>query len=161
MSGEDHWLEKAEIVLARIAPSAIASVIRRIVKEVGTRTLPALYSLSFRLSRYDLLLDRDARMALQSVHEGNLDLQSAGDDQGSHCELFLFSRVLPLWDGNEQLSRLLARPEAANDWIDFEWSYQGPIPEPLPAVSSARSCRCRFSFTCRTILLITEGLRYS
>jgi hypothetical protein len=138
-SGEDYFLEKAEIVLARVDHRAIGEVIRRIVTQAGTRSPQALYSLSHRLSDYDLLLDHDSRMALQSVRERNPEIRTGGDNQGAHCEFFLFSRVLPLWYGSKQLSHVLARPDDAFDWIDFEWSYQGPVDEALPAANTPRS----------------------
>jgi hypothetical protein len=131
-SGEDHWLEKAEVVLSRVAPEAIAKLIRRIIRGAPARTVEALYSLAFRLDEYDLLLDRDTRETLEVVRQGNPELQGTADTKGAHCEYFLFSRVLPLWIGNDQLRRLIARPAEALDWIDFEHSYRGPVDQNLP-----------------------------
>jgi hypothetical protein len=131
-SGEDHWLEKAEVVLSRVDPEAIANLIRRIVKGAPARSVEALYSLAFRLKDYDLLLDSDARRVLETVRQSNPELQGTADTKGTHCEFFLFSRALPLWDGSDQLRRLLARPAEALDWIDFENSYRGPVDGNLP-----------------------------
>jgi hypothetical protein len=131
-SGEDHLLEKTEIVLSRVDPRAIANGIRRIVKTAPARLVDALYSLAIRLQEYDLLLDRDTRETLELVRQRNPELQGPADSRGMHCELFLFSRVLPLWTGNGQLQHLLARPAEANDWIDFEYSYRGPVDGDLP-----------------------------
>lgn len=131
-SGEDHRLEEAEIVFSRVDAMAIAKLIRRIVTGAPTRSVEALYSLAFRLKEYDLLLDSDARMVLERVRQVNPDLQGTADTKGTHCEFFLFSRTLSLWIGNDQLQRLLARPAEANDWIDFENSYRGPVNGNLP-----------------------------
>jgi Restriction endonuclease len=131
-SGEDHFLEQAEIVLSRMDPGAIANVIRRIVKTAQARTVEPLYSLAFRLSEYDLLLDSDTRTTLEMARQSNPAIQGPEDSKGTHCEFFIFSRVLPLWTGNGQLERLLARPPEANDWIDFEHSYKGPVEGTLP-----------------------------
>ena len=137
-SGEDHFLEQAEIVLSRIDPRAIANFIRRIVKTAPSRSVDALYSLAFRLGEYDLLLDRETRSTLEIARQSNPELQGPTDSKGTHCEFFIFSRVLPLWTGNDQLQRLLARPPEANDWIDFEHSYKGPVAESLPQVHTAK-----------------------
>jgi hypothetical protein len=137
-SGEDHFLEKAEVVLSRVDPTAIANVIRRIVKTAPARLVDALYGLAFRLQEYDLLLDRDTRETLELVRQRNPVLQGPADSKGMHCEFFLFSRVLPLWTGNDQLQHLLARPADANDWIDFEHSYRGPVDGDLPEAKTPK-----------------------
>lgn len=137
-SGEDHWWERAETVLARVDSSAIAGLIRSVVKDVGARSLEALFQLSYRLANYDLLLDRDARLALETVFEATPELKSRSDDFATQSEYHLFSLVLPLWQGTEQLRRVLARPEDAFDWIQFELSYRGPVNGPLPSVRSSR-----------------------
>lgn len=131
-SGEDHWLEKAAVVLSRVDPCSIATLIRRIVKSAAARNVEALYSLAFRLQEYDLLLDTDVRTVLETVRQSNPDLRGAADSKGAHCEFFLFSRTLPLWSGNDQLRRLVARPAGALDWIDFENSYRGPVDGNFP-----------------------------
>lgn len=137
-TGEDHFFEQAEIVLSRVSPKAIAQVIRRIVKTAPVREVDALYSLAFRLSEYDLLLDDDTRNALEVARLNNPAIQGAEDSKGTHCEFFIFSRVLSLWTGYEQLERLLARRPEANDWIDFELSYKGPVVEPRPQATTPR-----------------------
>jgi hypothetical protein len=147
-SGEDHWLEKAEIVLARVDPDSIANLIRRIVKGAASRNVEALYSLAFRLQEYDLLLDSDARMVLETVRESNPELQGTADTMGTHCEFFLFSRALPLWNGNDQLRRLLERPAEALDWIDFEVSYRGPVDDNIPQSKTPIDC-------CRTLYYLS------
>lgn len=137
-SGEDHFLEQAEIVLSRVDPGAIANVIRRIVKTALVREVEALYSLSFRLNEYDLLLDKDTRSTLEAARLHNPAIQGEHDSKGTHCEFFIFSRVLPLWAGYEQLDRLLARRPEANDWIDFEHSYKGPAIGARPEAKTPR-----------------------
>ena len=138
-SSEDHWLEKAEVVLSRVDPGAIATLIRRIVKGAPARSVEALYSLAFRLREYDLLLDSDTRRVLETVRQSNPELQGTDDNKGTHCEFFLFSRVLPLWSGTGQLQRLLARPAEALDWIDFEYSYRGPVDGELPQSEASKA----------------------
>jgi hypothetical protein len=137
-SSEDHWLEKAEVVFARVDPGGIANLIRRIVAGASGRPIDALYSLAFRLQQYDLLLDRETRMVLEGIRQRNPELQGTADSKGTHCEFFLFSRTLPLWIGSDQLRRLLARSIEANDWIDFENSYRGPVGENLPESKTQR-----------------------
>ena len=137
-SGEDHFFEKAEIVLARVDPQAIANIIRRIVKTAPSRQVEPLYSLAFRLQEYDLLFDDETRLALESARENNPAIQGPADSKGMHCEFFLFSRVLPLWSGTGQLEKLLARRADANDWIDFENSYRGPVIGELPRAKSTK-----------------------
>jgi hypothetical protein len=137
-SGEDHRLEEAEVVLSRVDPGAIADLIRRIITGAPARSVEALYSLAFRLQEYDLLLDNEVRMVLEKVRQDNPELQGVADTKGTHCEFFLFSRTLPLWIGNDQLQRLLARPAEANDWIDFENCYRGPVNGDLPEPKTPR-----------------------
>lgn len=137
-SGEDHFLEKAEVVLSRVDPGAIANVIRRIVKTAPARLVDALYGLAFRLEEYDLLLDRDTRETLEHVRQNSPEFQGPADSKGMHCEFFFFSRVLPLWTGSGQLERLLSRPSDANDWIDFENSYKGPVNGNLPEAKTSK-----------------------
>ena len=137
-SGEDHFFEKAEIVLARVDPKAIAEVIRRICKSGCSRKLDALYSMAHRLEEYDLLFDTDTRTALECTRLSSPEIQGAGDSMGMHCEYFLFSRTLPLWTGSGQLERLLARQPDALDWIDFEHSYKGPVEGNLPDAETTR-----------------------
>ena len=137
-SGEDHFFKKAEVVLARVNPKAIADVIRRICKTGCSRKLDALYSLSHRLEEYDLLLDTDTRKALECTRLNSPEIKGPGDSMGMHCEYFLFSRTLPLWTGSGQLQRLLARPSDALDWIDFEHSYKGPVGGDLPDAKTPR-----------------------
>ena len=137
-SGEDHFLERAEIALARIDPSAIAKIIRRIVQSAPTRKVEALYSLCHRLEEYDLLLDTETRQLLEDARQKNPAVEGPVDKMGMHCEFFLFSRTLPLWTGVGQLERLIARPADANDWIDFENSYRGPVEGQLPDALTPR-----------------------
>lgn len=137
-SGEDHFLEKAEIVMSRVDPGAIANTIRRIVKTAPSRSVEALYSLAFRLEEYDLILDDDTRDTLEVARQNNLKTEGPADSKGIHSEFFLFSRVLPLWIGNGQLERLLARSPEANDWIDFEHSYKGPVEGNLPQATTPK-----------------------
>ncbi len=137
-SGEDHFLERAEIALARIDPAAIAKIIRRIVQSAPTRKVEALYSLCHRLEEYDLLLDTETRQLLEDARRNNPAVEGPADKMGMHCEFFLFSRTLPLWTGVGQLKRLIARPADANDWIDFENSYCGPVEGLLPDALTPR-----------------------
>ena len=137
-SGEDHFLEQAEIVMSRVDPKVMANTIRRIVQTAPSRPVEALYSLAFRLQEYDLILDNDTRNTLEVARRNNPAIQGSADSKGTHCEFFLFSRVLPLWSGNSQLERLLARPPEANDWIDFEHSYKGPVDGNLPQATTTK-----------------------
>jgi hypothetical protein len=138
-SGEDHWLKLAEVVLARIDPSAIAGLIRSIVNNGGTRSLDTLARLASILSNYDLLLNQETRESLETLYRTNPEIKAGTDDLAKQIEYYLFSRVLPIWRGTEQLNRVLARPDDAFDWIDFEHSYQGPVDAPLPTVVTSRS----------------------
>jgi hypothetical protein len=139
-SGEDHFLEKAEIVLSRVDPGAIAKVIRRIVSAASARNVDAIYSLAHRLEEYDLLLDRDSRNMLEAVRQSSAVIEGPADSKGMHAEFFLFSRVLPLWTGTGQLERLLARSQDAHDWIDLENYYQGPVEGSLPEATTPKDC---------------------
>lgn len=138
-SGEDHWLEKAIPVLARVLPSGIAKVLRRIVEDAATRSADALYALAAQVSVFDLVLDEKARLVLQSIRENRPGLRTAGDGFGPQTEFRLFARVLGLWNGTEQLEHLVARPEDAFDWLNFELFYRGPVDHPLPCVTTSKS----------------------
>ena len=130
-SGEDLQLEQAEKVLARVNPQGIAEVIRGVIKGAGGRTPEALAAMAFRLDHYDLLLDFSSRKMLWDILSSSPLFSPLQQDIAKWIESQLFQAALPLWSGNEQLRRLLDRPEDAFDARDFEWAYQGVVQPPV------------------------------
>lgn len=130
-TAEDMQLERSEEVLARVNPRGIAELIRGIVKRADERPLEALAALASKLDDYDLLLDAESRQVLWEILSSNRVFSSLEEDNAKQIEVQLFQAVLPLWSGNEQLKRLLARSEDGVDARDFEWAYHGPVHPPI------------------------------
>jgi transcriptional regulator with XRE-family HTH domain len=137
-TGEDLQLEESEGVLARLNPKGIGEVVRGIVKAAEERPLEALAALAWRLDDYDLLLDAESRQVLWKILSSNPVFSSLNQDIAKQVECHLFQAVLPLWNGNEQLMRLLRRSEDGFDLRDFQWAYRGPVQPPVDDPTSDR-----------------------
>ena len=137
-TGEDLQLEESEGVLARLNPKGIGEVVRGIVKAAEERTLEALAALAWRLDDYDLLLDAESRQVLWSILSSNPVFSPLNQDIAKQVECQLFQAALPLWNGNEQLNRLLRRSENGFDSRDFRWAYLGPVQPPVDDPNSDR-----------------------
>jgi hypothetical protein len=138
---EDLQLEQSEEVLARVHPKGIADLIRKVVKGAGGRPLEELAALASKLDDYDLLLETESRQVLWQILSSNPAFSPLEEDIAKQIEFQLFQAVLPLWNGNEQLRRLLGRSENGFDARDFQWAYRGPV---LPPVDDPTSDKGQF-----------------
>jgi hypothetical protein len=72
------------------------------------------------------------------VHASNPVFSPLNQDIAKQVECQLFQDALPLWNGNEQLNRLLRRSENGFDSRDFRWAYLGPVQPPVDDPNSDR-----------------------
>jgi hypothetical protein len=160
-TADDLRFEEIERVFLRVAPGAIADLVRTMCKDVGNRPPKALLSLGYHLDEYDLLLDRPSRDALWQLLSSRVREFNASDPTGNQIEYQFFQLVLWLWEGREQLDRILSRSEQAFDNRDFLYSYRGTISEPIPTpVSEAAWFRVLYFLgTIGSAPLSTEQLK--
>jgi len=131
-TADDLRFDEIERVSLRVAPRVIADVVRAMCNTVGNRAAKALLSLGWHIDGYDLLLDRPSREALWQLLSSGAHEFNASDPTANQIEYQFFQPVLWLWEGREQLDRILSRSEQAFDNRDFSYSYRGRISEPIP-----------------------------
>jgi hypothetical protein len=120
MTSEQHLLEEIEPALSAYAPEAIAGLIRRVAQQIGSREGLPLRQAAINLRDYAPLLTPNEVEALSATWQQLVAKSSAWTDDELLAESFLFTTLLHHMSPQEQLTRLLGRPQNAHDLLQFE-----------------------------------------
>jgi len=120
MTSEQHLLEEIEPALSAYAPEAVAGLIQRVAQQIGARQGLPLRQVAIYLRDYAPLLTPNEVEALSATWQQLVAKSGAWTDEELLTESFFFTTLLHHMSPQEQLARLLGRPQNAHDLLQFE-----------------------------------------
>lgn len=122
----DRTFEEYEVALCAYAPTAIAEVVRALIRTISSREGLARQLLAMELKEYSLLYTAQERMEIYGAWSAIQDVAYPWGDETETAEEFLFAQIFPLLKVDEQLPHLVRRPAEANDLLVLERSFRRP-----------------------------------
>jgi hypothetical protein len=126
VTAEDHKFEEIEAALCAYAPEAIAGLVKRVMRDMRKRDGLPLRQLSLKVKQNLILLGSEEMNAIEDAWNNLLSKAGNWDEAQRIAEEFLFPAVIANLPADEQLKKLLTRPNDAFDLLQYE-----PLFKPL------------------------------